>query len=242
MSSTTEQLCGILTVVHEAYKLMDTADEAIRIVRATMETVILPLLMPHREEARVYCTERDKVSGIIKLALHDEIVKLKQQVVESGLPAHVLAMSSVMSGLNLIEGSDADIGLCIDGLCDNASGYVDNQDYLVIAEKILVSNGYSLTKRIGYLANWANPANRYLCYEKHVDGIEFEVKVRDLKNTQSIIDLHHKLDTELTEEKRELYTYGKYLLNDTSCKKILKLFIYMEYFDGIEGRVKLPAV
>lgn len=243
MGENVEQLCKVLVEAYDEYIKMDI-DMAIQYVAIIMEHQIMPILSKYKRAAREYCEERDKKNVQVIAAMNEELNRLQSAFTGVNFTFQLLPMSSVTSGLNLDNGlSDVDFGLCIENFNDGDSNVLsDNQEIVSVVDSILRSNGYCPGKTIGYEPDWPFPTNRYRTYLRQLNGVEFEIKVRDLGYTMPLIALHKKLDSDLTQEKKELYTYGKLLLANTDCKKILKLFIYMEYFFAIEGRFKLPAV
>jgi hypothetical protein len=237
--TTKDSLIMILTTAIAVYNTLDDSS-AIAYAKNVMETLVFPLLMSTCiADAMAYCLTRDIANIRIISMMSTELLVLKDAFVDVDFETSILAMSSVTSGLNLLNGSDVDIGMCIRNLCDEH--YQDDCEILDTVHRILVSNGYTHERNIGYTAEWA-PNNRYKIYAKTIDGIDFEVKVRDWTNTQPIIDLHKKLDKSLTHEQKALYTFGKLLLEGSDCKKLFKLFVYMEQFYGIDGAFKMPAV
>lgn len=234
-----DTLESILKFTNANYELLDDND-ALKYAKFVMETIVFPFLNDTCiEDANFYCVRRDNANLDILSALNDELLTLNSAFADTNFEKMILPMSSVTAGLNLINGSDVDIGLCIKDLCDGE--YVDDQEILETVHDILTTHGYVHERDIGYIAGWP-PKNRYKIYTKKINGIDFEVKIRDLENTRPIVNLHKKLDSILTREQKALYTYGKLLLEKSDYKKLFKLFVYMEQFFGIEGAFKMPAV
>jgi hypothetical protein len=224
---------SVLLETYDKYNSISDPREAIKYVSLQMANRVFPLLTIYSHEAHEYCKERDIGNIKIRCLLDAELQCLKKSLCFN-FAIKIVPMTSFTAGLNLIGTlSDVDIGVCIGGLhcgeCD------DNTKLDAVIDK-LIELGYEY-KSIFV----GTPTNRYISYGKYIDGVEFEIKVRDLENTTPLIELHNKLDNTLTEEQRHIYTYAKLLLRHSNCYKIIKLFIYIEQFNGINGAFKLPA-
>lgn len=230
----------LIVDIYEQSIVIDDINESINFIKTKMNTEVHEFLSEFRENALLYAKERDSSNEELLTKLSLELQILNEAFKFSGISFKILPMSSLTSSLNLIEGSDIDIGLCIQNLTDQH--FNDDEQKLRIADEILLSCGYKYEKKVGYSLEWKHKNNRYTCYSKFIGEVEFEVKVRDLENTKVFIDLHEKLDREISQEKKALYTFGKLLLKDHLTKKLFKTLIYMEYFDGISGAFKLPVV
>jgi hypothetical protein len=232
-NTSVKEIESILLEIYEHYNSILDPIDAIEYVSTQMRCCIFPLLMIYSHDAREYCKERDVKNIKIQGLLDVELQCLYNELCFD-FAIEIVPMTSFTAGLNLIGTlSDVDIGVCIDGLHGNKQD--DDVKLMKVTDK-LIELGYKYKSVfVGTLTN------RYISYEKYINGVEFEIKIRDLYNTQPLIELHKKLDNVLTDEQRHLYTYAKLLLRHRDCYKIIKLFIYIEQFTGIDGAFKLPA-
>lgn len=235
-----------LLSIKSHYDLCESVNEALEYVAKQMNNVIFPMLEQYENEAKIYCQKRDLNNSKIQSVLDEELHKIKKEL-STNLNApleiipvvYVVPMTSFTGKLHLEGHSDVDIAVCVRNMYQEDGS--DNTLYIDIVTNKLRELGYNYTSSFGYDANWTIPKNRYISYGKIVDDIEVEIKIRDWRNTQPLIDLHEKIDKNLTVKQQCLYTYAKLLLKGTKCYPIIKLFIYLEQFSGIEGAFKLPA-
>lgn len=240
-----DKLVNILKNSYAVYcELSD--EQAIRYAKHILFDILYNSLKnTYLTEATEYCIERDIQNKPVNKLLTIELHNLKRKFENCEFRCHILPMTSYPT-LNTIGSSDVDIGLCVENLCQD--NFEDNNLILTTIINGLSESDYVFKELIGYSSEWHDKRNRYIVYSKIVNGVEFEIKIRDYKHTLPIIKLHQKIDNlnsfdENEIEKREILTYVKYLLNnEKEAKAIFKLFIYMSYFDGIKGATKLPAV
>ena len=106
--------------------------------------------------------------------------------------------------------------------------------------KMLTANDFEMTT---ITVNSQAPGAESYRLVKWIDGVEFEVKIRDYECTLPIQKLHDKLDNDLTREEYVFWTYHKYLLKEAAKEDILlkqvyvklKIILYNFYFIGIDG-------
>jgi hypothetical protein len=228
--TTFNDLCLIVKDIIQNENQMVTEEksdkEILAYVNKRMISDLFPILV------NICTNEGNKVSEYIKLRnKENELVSSmakKEMMYLSGLDfcckTSIHIMSSFNSGTNLIADSDIDFGLLVLNLTDKKCATIG---------KILEEKGYKFAK----VFNPDNPKNTYTSYEKIVDGIEIEVKIRDHDFSQVMLMLHNYLDNTLTEHQRTMITYGKYLFK-THEKRLYNLFkklIYEYAFNYIEG-------
>lgn len=181
-----------------------------------MNNIIYPKLKPFINNANIYMSKRDNENNKIKDNVNNILQSLKMQMSDIEFNMNVIIMSSYQARLNLINDSDLDIGLLVQDL---------NEHKLSIIYQYLENNGYKFVKTI----NPTNIKNCYHSFQKNINNIEIEVKVRDMYYSKIIVDLHDFLDNNLSEEERALFTYAKYKLkklNDQTGYKCIKKLIY----------------
>jgi hypothetical protein len=147
----------------------------------------------YEKQIKEYWNLRNAYNLKIKKDILNELNNLKQLFIDHD----VKLMSSYSANTNLLNSSDIDIGIIVDGLTDVLIQEID---------RILVQYGYKFEKKM----------NEYYCYNRfiNIDGIivEIEVKVRNLNESLTIIRLHNYLDTMCDEKQKMIYTYLKYKL------------------------------
>lgn len=194
---------------------------------------ILPILRLIKEDATKYVKIRDifneKIRGIPEKVMSDINKEINKEIINEitnkqvNIKIDMQIMSSYASKTNLIDESDIDIGLLIDQM---------NDEKLNIIDQVLKKCDFKFVK---IMHQMGSIYNRYHVYNKIVDGIDIEIKVRDLEKTQTILELHKYLDTKLTEEETTLFTYGKYLLKNTVEYDRFKMLIYNYAFFNLEN-------
>jgi len=223
------------------YHLNDVYDttkksKALGQINSTMLGKVFPMIRSkYGKEMTAYFDERNKYNKNIEPIAIKGLTEAKTAFLPFEYDHEFHIMSSYKSKTNLIGESDIDIGLLIDGL---------DQSKLVKVEKILEGLGYVKGEQM----NKENPDTTYYPYSKMIDGIEFEVKVRNNnEHTKMVLKLHEYLDNELTDDERAIITYGKYVLKKLSKKwlikerayKVFKTLVYEAYLHNIEGATLL---
>lgn len=195
--------------------------------------ILLPSLDKYSIAACSYAELRDKSNARVENVSLIAINELKK---EFGEFVEFIITSSFRSGLNLIDESDIDISATVDSL---------NDDKLQMISQRLIKLGYKYT----YIINANEPRSLYYAFSKWVDGIEIEVKVRDMINSSAIIKLHKYLDSQITILEKALLTYGKLKLkalsklgDDNLGYKCLKKIIYEAYFFYIKEGFMLQLI
>lgn len=190
--------------------------QALEYINHQMKNNIYPKLVLFRDEAKIYMSKRDDYNNKIKNNVNSILSQLRKQISNIQFNIDVVVMSSYQARLNLINDSDLDIGLLVKDLDDNK---------LSVVSQYLLKNGYKFIKTVNPL----NIKNCYHSFEKNIDNIEVEVKVRDMNYSKIIVNLHDFLDNNLNEEERALFTFAKYKLknlNDRKGYNYLKKLIY----------------
>ena len=168
----------------------------------------------NKDEATEYVKRRDVKNEEIKELPGKIISNIGKILEETKYDITLRIMSSYNARLNLIDESDIDIGVLIKDL---DAGKLTN------IHALLLKDGYTHTK----IVNPQDEKKKYYCYEKVVDGVEIEIKVRDFDHTQIIVKLHDYLDNDLTEDERIIFTYAKFMLkSDKILYKYMKMIIY----------------
>lgn len=194
----------------------DKDEKALNYVNYQMVNMIYPKLKSLIDEANEYMLKRDIENSKIKDDVDNIILCLKMLMSDIQFDIDVVIMSSYQARLNLINDFDIDVGLLVKNLDDYKLHFL---------HQYLENNGYKFTKTI----NPTNIKNCYHSFQKKINNIEVEIKVRDMNYSKIIVDLHDYLDNNLSEEERALFTYAKYQLkklNDSTGYKCIKKLIY----------------
>lgn len=224
---------NIFTIVNDQQHIVGCTEKLLY-MKFSMLDIIIPYLEQHYAEAIEFRNTRDIENiKLFKLmhSVNDELcVLLTNQF------TYVKIMSSINAQLNLPVESDIDFGIIIINL-NNQDGSIDNQLYASVANK-LESNGF----KFKYIFNEQNSSNRYYSYEKNIDGVDIEVKIRDHETTKVMLSLHDYLDTKLTEKEITLFTYAKHILKQydkknigSNCYEKFKKILYEYAFAEIKG-------
>lgn len=189
---------------------------ALNYINFQMKNILYPKLKLFTNEANEYLLKRDNENCKIKKDVEHILQCLKILMLDIQFDNNVIIMSSYQARLNLINDFDIDIGILVKNL--------DNSKFSVLYH-YLENNGYKFIKTI----NPTSIKNCYHSFQKNINNIEVEVKVRDMDYCKIIVDLHNYLDNNLSEEERSLFTYAKYKLKnleDISGYKCFKKLIY----------------
>lgn len=145
-------------------------------------------------------------------------------------------MSSVYAKLNLIDGSDLDIGVLVDDLDD------DKKHQLI---DLFSKEPLEYKKMDDSWPSPDDPQNTYISLEKiikedeHEIEMEIELKIRNKQSVLSTIELHDILDNNLSDEERKLITYTKYILSQNMEHKKtytrFKELVYETHSYGIKN-------
>lgn len=190
------------------------------------------------DSVEYYFNEREKYNiGIIKQA-NGMMEKLKDLARKENFCAKFIMTSSVNAGINLVgdpkdnsENSDVDISMTVDW----------KEEHLSIYQNFLAKLGFVFKK----LVNPSQPLNRYHSFILIENGIEYEVKVRDRIESQTVLKLHEHMEKNLTHVERAAITYGKLIFkiiskngsseNEKIAYILFKKLVYEMYFADIEG-------
>jgi hypothetical protein len=203
--------------------------QGLDLMKKFMETEILPFLSQFNN-AKKYVKYRNKKNKKT-LILMKHIHKLLLDEFKDLNFVSIKIMSSINAKLNLAENdSDVDFGIIIDGL--NIGDHIDMAKYTQVVEKLI-----NLKFKFTNIFNPTNINNQYFSFEKKINNIEFECKIRDLTTSKTIMKLHDFLDNNLTNEQITLFTYAKYLCKKYNKKTYdkFKKILYEWAFSHIKG-------
>jgi len=176
-------------------------------VKTYVETVLFPHVIRYNlKDAGEYCLRRDLIQDVL-LAIKSQAEQELKIIFSNHPEITVLLMSSFGSNTFLIGGSDIDFGIIIKNL---------NETTLSEATQLLTRNEYAYKGRF----------HTYESYEKEIQGIEIEAKVRDADESMETIELHHFLDN-LDDQTQKIITYLKYVAHaDPALYGLAKSLVY----------------
>jgi len=129
--------------------------------------------------------------------------KVKQETIKFLDNKNVIPASSFSAGTNLIGESDLDFAVLVEKL---------DEITLVRYSNLFGLNGYRFTE----VRQMGNIGVHYV-FQKYVDGIEIEMKLREKKYFMSFLyHIHYFNDNVLSKKDKEKITWIKYNLKETS--------------------------
>jgi hypothetical protein len=235
MNNKLAEFCKKMSNIIDKQKNMNTVN-GVKLVKKFMTDETLPFLEQFIDDATEYRKKRDKNNVKLVKLMKYQLEYITEQFNKLDY-VKVILMSSIGAQINLAEGeSDIDFGIVVTGLNKDDKS-IDMDKYTNIVQ-ILTQNKFTFT----HIVNPDNLSNQYFSFEKEINGIEFELKVRDYEASKSILALHKFLDTKLTSKQITLFTYAKYLFkqfdkkypNKKSYNKF-KSILYQWGFSNIKG-------
>lgn len=194
---------------------------------------VIPLLESKQAEAEKYYEEREEYSNktvdpvnekvkIIIKDIKDEYKQLFSEEITSTVA------SSYSAKMNLIGESDIDYFILFKPM---------TIEKVIQISQLLNKYNFKFEK----IGNKSDSKNMYYIYNQFIDGIEVEIKVRDLDNSAAVVALHNYTDVKLDQHLKILMTYAKYQLKlkakeDKSFKgyNMFKTIFYNYCFKDIE--------
>lgn len=173
-----------------------------------------------KAEAKKYILKRDNENKKIKKQVDNTIKFFEKNINEktTGINCVYKLMSSYQAGLNLLKESDIDVGCLVNDLDD-----------IKLFKLTLEFMKYGFVPTTMYV-NKYDQKNKYFSFEKDINGISFEIKVRDAKYSATIVKLDEMVEKKLSPKQKCYYTYAKYITKNTDGYKYIKLFIAESVF------------
>ena len=205
--------------------------EGLKLSKNFMDNEIIPYILNFMTNGKKYRIKRDKNNKKLIKIMNKVYNNIKEQLKNINYVT-IKIMSSINAKLNLAENdSDIDIGIMINGLNKNKN--IDIEKYTTIVQIL-----NKMDFKFSHIFNPNNIDNQYFAFVKIINGVEFEVKIRDLESSKTIMKLHDYLDTKLTNKQITLFTYVKYLLKKYKYEKSYSQFkkiLYEWAFYNIKG-------
>ena len=177
------------------------------------------------QEALSYIQQRDQQNN----GFLEKIQQQMKQQIESciqdtdclnmhKIKYEVIPASSFSAGTYLIGDSDIDFAVVVKKIDQNKVACISN----ALGQCQFIYND---------LRNKDNPRHTHWVFQKYIDDVEIEAKVRDMDGFRQILKMHTYLDNEMPQKDRILITYIKYLLKQTN-KKVYERFKMFYYCHG----------
>ncbi len=174
-------------------------------------------------EAKTYIQNRKKEDHKLKKIQ----TKVQKDAIKFLDNKNIIPASSFSAGTNLIGESDLDFAVLVDNLDDET---------LMIYSNLFGLHGFQFTE----IRQKGNIGVHYV-FQKYVDGVEIEMKLRDKKYFMSFLyHIHHFNDHVLSKKDKETITWIKYNLKNNS-KEAYDAFksLYYDFASASSGMKQL---
>ena len=208
-----------------------TARKRYREMSITFKKIIKMMYDKYNEQAKKYYEERtkndDKLEKTQKIAI-DEIKKCIEEsecFKKNKIEYEIIPASSFSGKINLIKESDIDFGIVIKNM---------KKSDVICFSNALGKCGYILND----IRNTDNKKTIHWVFQKFMDGVEIEGKVRDYGGFKDILKMHEFIDNKMKKKTKIITTYTKYLLQKYNKETYsnFKMFIYCHA--GYHGKSK----
>lgn len=171
----------------------------------------------YKQQAEKYYQKRTSLDKKLK-KIQDNAIKevnncMKKTI--NNIDYEILPASSFSAKTNLIHESDIDFAFLIKNM---------TKEPIIIAANILGLCGYKFKE----IRNIENPKLIHYVFEKYIDNVEIEMKVRDKDGFTELYNIHNYLDNIMDKKTKMLITYLKHLLQkDKVIYAKFKMIYYM---------------
>lgn len=194
---------------------------------------ILSLAEEHfYDEAQAYVETRDKQNaGKLEKNQQEALDEIKTCINETDcLSMHkikyeIIPASSFSAGTYLIGDSDIDFAVVVKKIDPHKVACVSN----ALGQCQFIYND---------LRNKDNPRHTHWVFQKYIDNVEIEAKVRDMDGFRQILKMHTYLDNEMPQKDRVLITYIKYLLKQMNKKAYERFKMFYYCHGGYMGKCR----
>jgi hypothetical protein len=182
----------------------NNVNEELNILVKKFDQSVLPILEEEIDKAKEYYAKREEYSNNTVDPVNDKVKKIIQDIkneynnLYNDQLTYTVA-SSYSSKMNLIGESDIDYFILFKPL---------SPERLINISQLLQKYNFKFDK----VHNKDKVNNIYYVYQQIIDGIEVEMKVRDLYYSRSVVALHEYTDNKLDQHLKILFTYAKYQL------------------------------
>lgn len=204
------------TDVHDEFNKLDKE----------FKSKIVPIMKDYKKEAHEYFEKREQYSKEVVDPIAEKAEKEMKEIIEEYGHKDITyqVASSYSAKMNLIKESDVDFFILLKPMTDEKVKEI---------RKILEEHSFEFEK-----VGSPGTENAYYIFNKYIDDVEVEFKVRDYKASKGIRGLHKYLDHKLPKELKILITYTKSVLKSSGNKEAYNKFktIYFSVcFKDIDG-------
>lgn len=185
----------------------------------------------YKKEAEKYYVKRSKQDKKLSAIQNKAFKEIKNCIEKmdcfknNNIKFEIIPASSFSAKMNLIGESDIDFGILLKKF---------DMDSVICLSNSLGSCNYKLTE----IRNKNNTNKIHWVFQKYINGVEIEGKVRDYKGFKEFLKMHKYLDNKMKRNEKVLATYTKYLLSKTN-KKLYSDFKQIYYCNaGYHGGSK----
>ena len=161
------------------------------------------------KEAKDYYKIRSKqdprLTKIQSIAIKQLRNEIKYDDCLKNIKFSIIPISSFSAKTNLIGESDLDIGILVSNI---------NEDKAVCISNILGRIKYILSD----IRNKNSPSKKHWVFQKYINNVEIECKLRDKEGFNEILKMHEYTDKKMSRSDKIYTTYAKYLLKKYSRK------------------------
>lgn len=220
----------LIPIVNEVYSTIDFSNpnihEEFGKLDKEFKSKIVPIMKDYKTEAHEYYEKREAYSKEVVDPVAEKAEKEMKEILEEYGHKDVTyqVASSYSAKMNLIKESDVDFFILLKPMTDEKVNAIG---------KILKEHSFQFEK-----VGSPGTSNAYHIFNKHIDDVEVEFKVRDYKASKGVRGLHKYLDHKLPKELKILITYTKSVLKSSGNKEAYNKFktIYFSVcFKDIDG-------
>ena len=174
-----------------------------------------------------YYEDREKFNNTIKPSINKFIKSVKKMFEPLNYNITYMPMSSYPK-LNLPNDSDFDLGVLVKNF---------DTEKMFNLTKVLCENGYKFEK---VTKNKGNPGGEAYRYSIMYEGIDCEIKIRNLDKCKILVSMHAVLNS-LSKNESIFWTYHKHLVkewsktNDKYTYELFKMIMFHNYLYKIRG-------
>lgn len=204
------------SAVDEVYDSIDFSNQDVHSeltkLSKVFEEKIVPIMKESEDKAEEYYKKREayskEVVDPVAQKAEDELKDILKEYGKSDVTYQVA--SSYSAKMNLIKESDVDFFILLKPMTD---------EKVSIFDALLKKHNFAFEK-----VGSPGTVNAYHIYNKIVDGVEVEFKVRDYKASEGLRGLHDFLDNKLDKKLKILITYTKSVLKASGNKNTYNKF------------------
>lgn len=201
-------------------------------VKSKMLVFLNKFYNTYKKEAAHYYNERINYN-IHMMELGNKMMEyMKEIFTNNNIKAELVMTSSLNANINIMNESDIDISVIIDNLNESKINFITD---------LLLDYGYKYIK----LVNPLQKNNNYYLYLMTIDGVTYELKIRNKVDSGIILQLHEHMENNMSLKSKMTITYGKLIfrnilkkarnVDEKNAYKIFKKLVYEMYFADIEG-------